>query len=97
MVHRLLVELLVSVVLLAGFWRLFKFTVPFVVALAPEKSSWVVLDVIFPLVKTNCRIAPGWVVMMVVAVPLTVNPCWIFAIACWVALLANISAWVLDV
>ena len=68
-----------------GFSRLFKFAmiVPLVV-----KSSTGFFDAMaeqVPLVKVYCQIAPGWVVMTVVALPLTVKPCWIFAIASCVA------------
>lgn len=100
-VHGLFVELLVRVALLEGFWRLLRLAVPFVDALpVPEKSSTGFLDVTalqLPPAKVNCQIAPGWVVMMVVVLPLTVKPYWILAIACWVAMVANCSAWVLEV
>ena len=46
------------------------------------------LAVTFPFEKVNWLIAPGWVVITVVVVepvPLTVKPCCILAMACWVA------------
>ena len=78
--------------------KLFIFTVPLAfVEVAVKKRLAVGFWVQVPFLKKYLVMPPGWLVTIAVPFPLPLKAACNVAIACWVALVANCSAWVFDV